>query len=88
MLFGEPAWDMLLYLFIERSEGRPVTVKAACVSSTAPQSTGLRWLNILESEGLVVSSNDTDDHRCRIIKLSDKGFEIMDDLLCQPELWG
>ena len=41
-LFGEPAWDILLDLYIAAGEGKPVSVSSACIGSAAPATTGLR----------------------------------------------
>src|SRR5688500_844664 len=52
-LFGEPAWDMLLDLFIAAHENRGVSVTSACLASSVPETTALRWLQLLENKGLV-----------------------------------
>lgn len=53
-LFGEPAWDILLNLFIAGCEGRRLTVAAVCSGAGAPESTALRWITILEKRGIIV----------------------------------
>lgn len=40
-LFGEPAWDMLLDLFIAEADGKRLSVTAACIGSAVPTSTAL-----------------------------------------------
>src|SRR3546814_18995118 len=37
-LFGEPAWEMLIDLFIHAGEGRPLSTSDLCVTSTIPMS--------------------------------------------------
>ena len=32
-LFGEPAWDILLDLYIAHADGKPVSVSSACIGS-------------------------------------------------------
>ena len=39
-LFGEPAWDILLDLYIANVENKPVSVSSACIGSAAPPTTG------------------------------------------------
>ncbi|MDB5723498.1 MAG: regulatory protein MarR [Novosphingobium sp.] len=53
-LFGEPAWDILLGLFIAGCEGRRLSVATACSGAGAPESTALRWITILEKRGMIV----------------------------------
>lgn len=74
-LFGEPAWDMLLELFIARQQDRPVSVSDACLASRAPQTTALRWIEQLEAHGLVERMTDVTDRRRKFIRISDSGQE-------------
>ncbi|NCP14501.1 MAG: transcriptional regulator [Sphingomonadales bacterium] len=69
-LFGEPAWDILLDLYIAQSEGKSVSVSSACIGSAAPATTGLRWLGVLADEGLVVRENDAGDQRRVLVRLT------------------
>lgn len=77
-LFGEPAWDILLDLFIAHSEGKPVSVSSACIGSASPPTTGLRWLGVLADEGLVVRENDPEDHRRVMVRLTRAGITAME----------
>lgn len=77
-LFGEPAWDILLDLYIAAGEGKPVSVSSACIGSAAPATTGLRWLGVLADEGLVVRENDEEDHRRVLVRLTPAGQSAMD----------
>lgn len=53
-LFGEPAWDMLLGLFVADEEQRRLSVPSLCSAAGVPPSTALRWLVTLERRGAVV----------------------------------
>jgi hypothetical protein len=77
-LFGEPAWDILLDLYIAHADGKPVSVSSACIGSAAPSTTGLRWLGVLLEEGLVVRENDADDHRRVLVRLTRAGITAME----------
>jgi hypothetical protein len=77
-LFGEPAWDILLDLYIAHAEAKPVSVSSACIGSAAPPTTGLRWLGVLADEGLVVRENDPEDHRRVLVRLTRKGITAME----------
>lgn len=77
-LFGEPAWDILLDLFIAHGEGKPVSVSSACIGSAAPATTGLRWLGVLAERGLIVRENDSGDNRRVLVRLTPRGLAAME----------
>lgn len=72
-LFGEPAWDLLLDLFIAEAEAKQLSVTAACIGAAVPTSTALRWIVILENRGLVRRENDPSDARRVFLYLTDDG---------------
>lgn len=76
-LFGEPAWDILLDLFIAAKERRRVSVTSACIGSAVPSTTALRWIAILEKQGLLVREADPSDARRVYVKLSARGYAAM-----------
>lgn len=72
-LFGEPAWDILLDLFIAKSRGRRVSVTSVCIASQVPATTALRWIGLLQSEGIIVRDSDDEDRRRAFLRLSEAG---------------
>lgn len=72
-LFGEPAWDMLLDLFIANASERRLSITALCYGSGAPQTTALRWINVLEDRGLIERRSDKQDKRRSWVSLTVKG---------------
>lgn len=74
----EPAWDILLDLFIAQGEGKTVSVSSACIGSASPPTTGLRWLGVLADEGLIVRENDPADHRRVLVRLTPAGTAAME----------
>jgi hypothetical protein len=76
-LFGEPAWDILLDLFIAAKERRRVSVTSACIGSAVPSTTALRWITILEKQGLLAREADPGDARRVYVKLSTRGYSAM-----------
>lgn len=76
-LFGEPAWDILLDLFIAAKERRRVSVTSACIGSAVPSTTALRWISILERQGLLMREADPGDARRVYVRLSPAGYEMM-----------
>ena len=77
-LFGEPAWDILLDLFIAHAEGKSVSVSSACIGSAAPATTGLRWLGVLADEGLIERRPDPEDNRRVMVHLTPTGRAAME----------
>lgn len=76
-LFGEPAWDLLLDLFIAAKEGKRVPVTSACIGAAVPTTTALRWLAILEDRGLIVREGDPADARRVFVRLSADAYARM-----------
>jgi DNA-binding MarR family transcriptional regulator len=72
-LFGEPAWDILLDLYASEVEGRQVSISSACVASSVPATTALRWLNTLADSGLVARAPDGSDARRSNLELTPLG---------------
>ncbi len=76
-LFADPAWDLLLYLFIAGAERRTVSVSSVCIALAIPESTALRWIGLLVDRDLVSRKNDEVDEQRRFIALSAEGFLAM-----------
>jgi hypothetical protein len=75
MFFGEPAWDMLIDLFIAQLKGREISTTSLCMASDVPQTTALRYINAMESKGLIERSPSLDDKRRNYVKLSSYTFD-------------
>ncbi|WP_347402843.1 hypothetical protein [Altererythrobacter arenosus] len=71
----------MLDLYIAHARGKNVSVSSACIGSAAPPTTGLRWLGILQDEGLVLREADPRDHRRVNVRLSDEGIARMETYL-------
>lgn len=82
-LFGEPAWDILLDLFASEAEGKTVSVSSACIAADVPASTGLRWISVLEENGLLVREKDRFDQRQSLLKLTPAANAAM-TAYCRP----
>lgn len=79
ILLGEPAWDLLLDLAIQRCERHVVSVTSASLASRVPTTTALRWIAILEQEGLVFRTSDIEDKRRSLVAITDAGFQALRD---------
>lgn len=73
--FGEPAWDILLDLYIHQVRNEAVTVRSTIIGSGASSQTAIRWLNILEAEDLVKSEQDPGDANRVLLRLTAEGYE-------------
>ncbi|MEM8697266.1 MAG: hypothetical protein AAGE05_14690 [Pseudomonadota bacterium] len=65
-LFSDPAWDILLGLYVAQSEQRPIQASAIGAIAAVSQTSGQRWLKILRSRQLVTCeklANDAGDPR-------------------------
>lgn len=76
-LFRDPAWDVLLDLYIAEAENRSVRITSACRVASHSTSTGLRWIANLEARHLVERTPDLTDGRASFIRLSDQGWQQM-----------
>jgi hypothetical protein len=72
-LLGEPAWDMLLDLFVQFAKGAKVPTTSLCIASRVPMSTALRYVNLLEEAGYAVRSQSDYDGRVSLVSLTDAG---------------
>lgn len=80
-MFGEPAWEILLVLYItETTEGRQSTGRLAELVET-PLSTAARWIDYLDRERLIERQPHPTDKRVIYIRLSPKGRELLDSYL-------
>lgn len=73
-LFHEPAWDMLLALFVAHEERRTMNVKTLVASAHAPVTTSQRWIDHLHKLKLIDRVIDPIDRRRIEISLSDSGY--------------
>ncbi len=52
-LLGEPAWDIVLFLYVAYREGRAVRIEAAMAASQMSVPVARRWIDILVHKGLI-----------------------------------
>lgn len=73
-ILGEPAWDILLEMFVCWAEERQTIMKDAQVASGVPETTALRCITVLEKEGLISRSKSAGDARRVTLKLTPSGI--------------
>jgi DNA-binding MarR family transcriptional regulator len=84
-MFGEPAWDMLLTLYIIDGNQRRLSSRQIATMASQPLTTALRWLDYLEQQDLVIRRSHPFDQRVIFVELSPKGRAAMDDYLTQMD---
>ena len=76
-LFSDPAWDLLLNLYL--AELRQLRIAVTDLGSLAgiPLTTVLRWIDALMKEGLIVRQKDPYDARRVFVGLTNVGSDAM-----------
>lgn len=82
-LFNEPAWDLLLELFVADAEGRRLTAAEIGDRAGIVPAVLSRWLIHLSNIGLVVG--DGDGNLDDVLTLSQEGIVNMEWLMRQAE---
>jgi len=80
---SDPAWDMVLDLYVAEGVGRPVSVSDLALAAAVPRSTGLRWVALLVEEGHLERECDPHDGRRSFVKLSEHTRAVLDRYLAQ-----
>ena len=80
-IFGEPAWDILLSLYITDVSGDRQTIGKLADRMNAPPSTVVRWVRHLERLGLVDREPHPTDRRVAFISLLDETRKAIDAYL-------
>jgi len=83
LAFTEPAWDILLYLFIRQRE--MVTSGHACAGSGTNRTTALRHLDRLEHIGMIKRCDCDEDARVQFISLTEYALCQMRGYINYPE---
>ncbi|QDX25169.1 MarR family transcriptional regulator [Sphingomonas suaedae] len=68
--FGEPMWDIMLDLFVAGREGRLVSISSATIAAEVPATTALRWLKLMEQDGMIERRDDPHDGRRTYVQLT------------------
>jgi DNA-binding MarR family transcriptional regulator len=79
-LFADPAWDMLIDLYIARCGGKQVSVSSLCIAAAVPATTALRWIGFLEERGLIERTADEFDRRRIFVQMTERALAPMRQL--------
>jgi hypothetical protein len=83
-LFGEPAWDLLLDLYIAAGDPRLVSPMNPSIPASITTQDNGRWLTLLEEHGLVERLHPDTELSRVIVTLSQSAFDQMTRLLNEP----
>jgi hypothetical protein len=76
--FGDPAWDLLLRLYLAHLEERPMISTELCKEAALTETTGQRWIARLVEGGLLQQRTEAADRRARWVSLSPAGRTKME----------
>lgn len=77
-ILNDPAWDILLELYIADITGCQLYASVVGTDAAIPQSTALRWLTVLEKEGLLRRRFDNFDKRRQWVGLTPFARSLME----------
>ena len=76
-MFGEPAWELLLTLFVMDRQGPRLTIGRLAQVAGTKLTTALRWLEYLEDQAFIQREQHPNDARTAFIELTDKAREAL-----------
>jgi DNA-binding MarR family transcriptional regulator len=85
IVFGEPAWEMLLALYITDFAGGRQTISKLVDWVDAPRTTASRWIDYLEKEALIERHPDPNDSRSVFVDLTLKAKRKLDGYFALAE---
>jgi len=68
-----PGWDIVLDLYQAKLGQKQISVTSACIGGACAQTTGLRWLQVLEDLQLLARIPDPNDKRRTVVELTEAG---------------
>ena len=73
--FGDAAWDILLETYVAQLAGQPIVTGVLGERAALAPTTVLRWLDRLESYGLVIRERAKGDNKRGYLRLSQDAIE-------------
>jgi DNA-binding MarR family transcriptional regulator len=80
-IFADPAWDLLLDLFIRSERNEQVSISSACHASSVPEATALRYLKVLTEKKYVERISHPNDKRSTTLKMTPICTNLMTEFL-------
>jgi DNA-binding MarR family transcriptional regulator len=82
-MLGEPAYDLLLALYVAEEDLGQVTASRLSDLADVAQTSALRWLDYLIGKQLIERLPHRHDKRSSVLKLTERGRSALDSLLLQ-----
>ena len=82
-LFGEPAWDLLLAMFVARDSNQAMILCKAYKAAGVTDTTGRRLLDRMEADGLITRRRAPRSRKMRIVELTELAVERLTDYLAK-----
>ena len=82
-LFGEPAWDLLLAMFVAREKNQAMILCKAYKAAGVTDTTGRRLLDRMEADGLITRRRAPRSRKMRIVELTELAVERLTDYLAK-----
>lgn len=79
-MIGEPAFDLLLSLYL-RSGEKEISLTSLATSAGVPYSSAMRWIRYLVDKGHVERTESRSDRRATCVELTPSGRAMMDEFL-------
>ena len=76
-IFGEPAWDILLELYVSELQDKKISTSNLILSSSYSSSTAMRWIKNLEENSMIFKSPSKIDGRVQYQRISKAAFDQM-----------
>ncbi|WP_293881604.1 hypothetical protein [Sphingomonas sp.] len=76
-IFADPAWDLLLDLFIRSARDEQVSISSACHAASVPEATALRYLKVLTERQYLERISHPNDKRSTTLKMTSMGNTLM-----------
>jgi DNA-binding MarR family transcriptional regulator len=80
-MFGEPAYDMLLGLYVAEGDRQLMTAARLADIADVAQSSAARWIEYLVTKDLIERERHPTHKRASLLKLTDKGRDALDRML-------
>jgi DNA-binding MarR family transcriptional regulator len=72
-MFGEPAWDLLLALYLTEADTPAPALSSLAKTAGIAITTAFRWIDYLEEKRLIERERSSDDARALTVALSEEG---------------
>lgn len=78
-MFGEPAWDLLLALYVTQADVPASAVSSLAKTARIAITTAFRWIDYLEEKRLIERQRSSADGRALTVALSAEGRARLED---------